>query len=64
MGIVAVTLIGSYVFAVLTNVAPIYICAGILFLSYVGYFWAATKKVADAERDLLNTAKAAKEEDG
>ncbi len=60
-GIVLAGLMGNYVFPVLTNVAPIYICAGILFLANVGYFWAATKKVADAERDLLSGAKAAKE---
>ena len=47
-GIIVAGLMGSHVFPVLINVAPIYICAGILFLSNVGYFWAATKKVADA----------------
>jgi len=47
-GIIIAGLMSSYVFPVLTNVAPIYLCAGILFLFNVGYFWGAPKKVADA----------------
>jgi signal transduction histidine kinase len=39
---------GSHVFTVLATAVPIYICAGILFFSNVGYFWVATKKVAGA----------------
>ncbi|MHC4112027.1 MAG: two-component system sensor histidine kinase NtrB [Planctomycetota bacterium] len=48
VGIIVAGLMGSYVFPVLANSKPIYICAGILFLSNVGYFWSATKKVGDA----------------
>jgi hypothetical protein len=48
VGIVTAGLIGSYVFPVLTGAARIYVCAGILFLCNIGYFWAATEKVADA----------------
>ncbi len=47
-GIAVAGVMGSYVFPVLTDAAPIYLSAGILFLFNVGYFCAATKKVADA----------------
>jgi hypothetical protein len=47
-GIVTAGLIGSYVFPVLTNAMPIYICAGALLLCNVFYLWVATKKTTDA----------------
>lgn len=49
-GIIAAVLVGSYAFPypVLTSAVPIYICAGVLLLCNVFYFWVATKKTADA----------------
>lgn len=41
---------GTYVFPVLKTAAPIYICAGLLFLTNIFYFWAATKNVSGAGR--------------
>ena len=47
-GIVVACVMGSQVFSVLTDAAPVYVCAGILFLANAGYFLAATMKVADS----------------
>lgn len=49
-GIITAALIGNYAFPypVLTTALPIYICAGLLFLSNVVYFCVATKKTFDA----------------
>jgi signal transduction histidine kinase len=39
---------------VLTSAAPIYICAGLLFLCNIGYLWVAKKKVADGgHKDIV-----------
>jgi len=54
VGMVAVTLLCSTVFPVLTAPLPIYICAVVLLVCNVFYFLAATKKAADAsQRDLV-----------
>ncbi len=49
-GIITAALIGNYAFPypVLTTAVPIYICAGLLFLSNVVYFCVAAKKTSDA----------------
>ncbi|MHC4085732.1 MAG: hypothetical protein ACYSU5_11055 [Planctomycetota bacterium] len=53
-GMVAVTLLCSSVFPVLTTGLPIYICAVVLLGCNVIYFLAATKRAADARtRDLV-----------
>jgi len=41
---------GTHVFGVLETAVPIYICAGLLFLTNIFYFWAATKNVSSAGR--------------
>lgn len=41
---------GTHVFPVLNTAAPIYICAGLLFLTNIFYFWTATKNVSGAGR--------------
>jgi signal transduction histidine kinase len=54
VGIVAATLLCSYVFPVLTAPIPIYVCAGVLLICNSLYFLAATKKQEDATpRDLV-----------
>ena len=53
-GIVAAALVASYVFPVLTNAVPIYVCAGILLICNILYFCGATKKTPDARsRDVV-----------
>ena len=47
-GLVGAGLLGTYVFPVLVNAVPIYICAGILLLCNIFYFWVATKNTANA----------------
>jgi len=47
-GTVTAGLIGSYIFPVLKDAWPVYICAGILFLCNIGYFLIATKNAANA----------------
>ncbi len=54
VGIVAVTLLCSYVFPVLTATIPIYVCAGVLLICNSLYVLAATKRQEDATpRDLV-----------
>ncbi|MHC4737155.1 MAG: hypothetical protein ACYTDW_22345, partial [Planctomycetota bacterium] len=53
-GMVAVTLLCSSVYPVLTNPLPIYICAAVLLGSNIVYFVTATKRAKDARpRDLV-----------
>ncbi len=53
-GIVAATLLCSYIFPVLTAPIPIYVCAGALLICNSLYFLAATKRQEDATpRDLV-----------
>ena len=47
-GLVSAGLLCTSIFPVLVNAVPIYICAGILLLSNISYFCAATKKTANA----------------
>jgi signal transduction histidine kinase len=47
-GLVGAGLLGTYAFPVLVNAVPIYICAGVLLLCNIFYFWAATKNTANA----------------
>jgi signal transduction histidine kinase len=47
-GIVIAALVGSYIVPVLPSAKPIYICAGVLLLSNIFYFWIATKEAANA----------------
>jgi signal transduction histidine kinase len=47
-GIVIAALVGSYIVPVLPSAKPIYICAGVLLLSNIFYFWIATKEATDA----------------
>ena len=49
-GMVAAALLGTHVFAVLSNPAPIYACAAALLISNILYFLAATKKPEEASR--------------
>ena len=52
-GMSAAALFGSYVFLVLSNPIPIYLCAAALLISNISYFLAATKKPEQASpRDL------------
>ncbi|MHC4228199.1 MAG: sensor histidine kinase [Planctomycetota bacterium] len=48
--IVAACLMGTYVFGVFENAVPIYVCAGLLFLSNILYLAAATKKAERSGR--------------
>ena len=53
-GIVVASLVGSYVVPVLISTTPIYICAGVLFLSNIFYYCVATRKVENAgRRDVI-----------
>ena len=52
-GMIAVALLGSHVFPVLTNPGPIYGCAAALLICNISYFLAATKRPQQAgARDL------------
>jgi len=51
--IIVACLMGTYVFPALTNAMPIYICAGLLLLSNILYFAAATRQVSrSSHRDI------------
>ena len=52
-GMIAAALLGTHVFLVLSNPAPIYACAAALLISNILYFLAATKKAEEtSQRDL------------
>ena len=48
--IIVACLMGTYVFPVLTDATPIYVCAALLLLSNILYLVAATKHVSRASR--------------
>ncbi len=54
VGLAGAAVVGSYIFPVLVNTTPIYICAGLLLVSNIIYYLAATKSASEANpKDVL-----------
>ncbi|MHC4394247.1 MAG: two-component system sensor histidine kinase NtrB [Planctomycetota bacterium] len=53
-GVVGVVLVCSYIFPVVTNPTPVYVCTGVLLLSNIFYYSVATKKgVGAGVKDIV-----------
>jgi len=52
--VVTAALVGTFIFPVLTKPGPIYICAGMLLLCNIFYYWVATRNtIATGSKDIV-----------